>query len=132
MTCALCAIDPYPPYSRTPRKCSFKSEAFDGDNWACGTMIRLRVLAEDHGSTMRNFWDSSLGILPLPETIDEGEGWLALTWYKNRGCTDTACVIRCSVEGWRPLTLEEAERIIGYYNDKEAQEHSSVEPVVDR
>ncbi len=77
-------------------------------------MIALRDMAErDHYGFRAWHNDVSLGVLPVPESEDEDaqEGYLIMTWYKDRGKTSQAFVVSDD-DGPQVLMLKTAERII--------------------
>ena len=89
-----------------PIECAFKSWVFSPDNWMCGTMDKLRDIAEKnevYNDDMYawlvpyEYWD--------PYWSDNYLfGYIYLEWYKSRGKTD-----RCiNMETLQPLTLETA------------------------
>ncbi len=101
-------------------KCAFRSGKFDTDNWNCKTLSDLRALIRDkhgdgsnQGFTVRD--DSaagSIGVLMIPEH-DDIDGYLCLTWYKDRGRTERAYIL--SFGPARELTLFKAEMILELY-----------------
>jgi hypothetical protein len=90
MTCPLCARDPHPPDS-DPRRCAFAGDGtFLSDNWSCVTMLRLRdrcvwVRRDDLSA-------GSIGVMPIPDGLSR-QGYLVLTWYKERGATPGALIM---------------------------------------
>ncbi len=91
------------------RRCAFTANGrFRADNWSCETMMALRGAA-----VFRQRDDSSAGsiaVLPLPDNLDI-RGWLALSYYKDRGGSPGAVIL--GDEGERSaLTLHRAEKIL--------------------
>ena len=106
-------------------KCAFPGGVFSTDNWNCATMGALRELVAGEGDfgpgkagVLCRHDDSAAGLIPF-ETANNGlpsgrgldNGFIALAWYKQRGRTDAAVVIRDSGADpvQEPLTLEIAE-----------------------
>jgi hypothetical protein len=106
VTCKLCASDPQPEGFLDPRKCAFKTDEFDPDNWACATMSMLRFATEVH---TRN--DESIAVLPISDCVESATGFLVMTFYKQRGRTGQAYIM-CDAEEPAHLTLQQAEEIL--------------------
>lgn len=89
--------------------CAFGENLFNSHNWNCATMNELRDIAFKLGLTNRNDSDSaSFGAVPF------GEGYIAMTWYKNRGATGNA-VVMWDNNPLKELTEEIALEAIGQY-----------------
>ncbi len=83
--------------------CAFKTGIFSTDNWNCATVNELRDIATRRGVCDRRDMDSaSIGVVPIEE------GYIVMTWYKERGRTGNALVM-WDDEKERPLTLQDAE-----------------------
>ena len=129
--CKLCRETPVPSYFGSPRKCSFdESGVFTSEGWNCVTANNLRDFAEqetDESFCIRRDDETyaALWIPPHPEDVPSGKrfgpfrggGFLAMTWYKNRGRTDL--IIRVDPrdgglpdKAALPLTVREAEAAI--------------------
>lgn len=112
-----------------PICCAFEEEIFSTDNWCCETMRLLRRLFV--GERMSRVWnnDCNLGVVPIPVAdSDDGmtedgiqQGFLVLSWYKNRGRTGQAMVFWDDDEP-KPLTLKTAMFIIKEMNLKGAKD----------
>jgi hypothetical protein len=106
MPCPRC-IERGKTWSGSDPKCAFESGVFSGDNWQCATMNDLREAAAERGTTMRDDLEcGSFGYLPF--SGEDGAGYIAMSWYKDRGATGMAVVL----EDDQPvhlLTLREAE-----------------------
>jgi hypothetical protein len=90
-------------WSGSDPECAFRSGVFSGDNWNCATMSCLRDVAEKLGLCWRN--DDSAGSIGY---VPAEEGYIVMTWYKNRGQTGNALVV-CDDQEHAPLSLEVAE-----------------------
>ncbi|EMT54781.1 hypothetical protein I532_04215 [Brevibacillus borstelensis AK1] len=93
MPCKLC-VERGKPWSGDDPRCAFERETFSPDNWNCATMNALRNIAEAQGHTHRDdMGPCSIGFVPF-----EGDdaGYIVMTWYKNRGRTGNAVVMRDS------------------------------------
>jgi hypothetical protein len=64
--------------------CGFPDGIFNANNWNCATLNSLRDIAKRIG-TVQGMNDCYIAIIPI---IDEG--WIILSWYKDRGKTSTA------------------------------------------
>lgn len=114
MTCPRCK-ERYggkkPDYFGSDPRCAFsKAGVYSTDNWQCATMNQLRHLAGDHEWALR-WGDESIGYVPLPED----EGFIVMTWHKDRGTTGTATVHLDNFPV-RPMTLEDAEAALSNQN----------------
>lgn len=121
MTCSACSADQHPTNS-APRQCAFGDGGlFNGDNWACVTMLELRELVDDAanreriGSSICQANESSVGVIPIPDWDRGEQGFVVLEWYKRRGTTHVATVV--SDEGIALLTLGCAEALVEFYRD---------------
>jgi hypothetical protein len=110
-------------------KCAFELGVFSTNNWNCATMNDLRDLVntdcfgtevDTHSWGYRDdMWSASFGVLRIPEAAhnllgneDENfQGYLVMTWYKNRGRTGQAWIVNDD-EPPKPLTLLEAEAVL--------------------
>jgi len=74
--------------------CSFPKEVFDKTGWNCATANELRDLMETEGNFKARRNDGSIGLLYVPERINNegdyvaGDFWILGLWYKERGRTD--------------------------------------------
>jgi hypothetical protein len=131
--CKRCQKTPVPSNFGSPRKCAFNSNGiFTSDNWNCVTACELRALAGegwDNKKDAESFFVrrddrsyAAIWIPPHPEDVPDGErvgpfrggGFIAMTWYKDRGQTEI--MIRVDPrdggmpdEAGLPLTAHEAE-----------------------
>lgn len=135
MTCKLCRkfCEQYPlqkndegdichdlgDYLSDPIRCAFTEGDFNTDNWSCETMRVLRAHCRNPplGHRAIHFRDDlracSVGLLQIPESDDETmqQGYLVMSWYKNRGRTGRAMVMWDDKEP-SPLTLKTAEFLV--------------------
>ena len=65
-------------------------------------------MAEEIGLKMCGEWSGSFGAVPIPENEDGDCGYIAMTWYKERGRVGTAVVLYDG-DAPRALTLKDAE-----------------------
>lgn len=104
--------------------CAFTNGIFSTNNWNCATMNILREKAEKFFTYRDDLVNSSIGIIDIPEADDENiqQGYLVMTWYKNRGKTAYAYVMD---DDHKPqvLTLKTAEFIIKTGKDKKGGEN---------
>jgi len=106
-----------PTLSMSPIKCAFEKKEFSINNWNCETCNALRDLIEEHGYRDRDdLRSASIGVLRIPESDKNyiQQGYVVLSWYKNRGRIGRAYVL------WDDspieiLTLRTAELIIDKY-----------------
>lgn len=103
--CPRCIAQGQPASFASPVECGFPEGIFDSDNWMCATLGRLRGVLPEH-LTLYNE-DSYAAIVACP---GEDEGFLVVSWYKNRGRTSE--VRWMCEEDSRPATLEEVEATI--------------------
>jgi len=87
--------------------CAFNSEAFSDENWNCATMNELRCLCYKSENVVYNE-DQNACILAIPDSCQH----LALSWYKSRGKTEGAWIIKSDCTPPEPLTLAIAENIL--------------------
>lgn len=103
--------------ARVSPKCAFSVDgSFVPDNWSCCIMTQLRYICmrdahdDDEPPSAGVFsWrdDESAGSIGV---IHFGDGYLVMTWYKNRGRTGDAFVVS---DGERfELTQERALQIV--------------------
>jgi len=103
-------------YTSSPIRCAFEeSSVFSSDNWCCQTMSLLRRgLQNPNSFTVWNN-DSNAGCfgIPLrgPDQQHIQQGFLVMSWYKNRGRTGMAIVLWDESEPVK-LTLPTAQFII--------------------
>lgn len=120
MPCKLC-LERGKTWNGDDPKCAFEYDYFNTANWNCATMSRLRIIAEQLGTIMRD--DNScacIGYVPLDADLyvpgrygppDMKSGYIVMTWYKERGRTGQA-LIMWDDEPPRPLTELEALQAI--------------------
>jgi len=101
-----------------PPRCSFPSGTFDPEGWNCATMSELRDIAGRRGPTSSE--DQHAATLPW-----DGD-FLVLGWYKNRGRTEFAGILRESA--MEPLTLASADEFIAWDAECRAQEAEAPRP----
>ena len=106
MTCKLCESRPVPKNYGSPRKCAFDEKgAFTRDNWNCETInemrraLLFRYTGEENGS---------IALFPLIDAPNEVNGYVVLTYDKNRGTVGGARIV-CDEQDDLSLTLEIAE-----------------------
>lgn len=104
-------------------KCAFdrKDGLFSTHNWNCETMNALRDLIQDCGYQDRDDNRSaSVGVLRIPESdrVSIQQGYLILSWYKDRGRTGRVYII-WDDKKVEILTLQTAEFIINAYEKRE-------------
>ena len=101
-------------------RCPFENGTEFGHNWRCGIIRKIRVICDKavdrsdsrlhHGSSCdqnyvtidTGFADGELGIC------------LWVSWYKDRGSTDSMWVMDSEGPSYKP-TFEQLERIVNYY-----------------
>jgi hypothetical protein len=113
--CARCRDRAKPPAGDAPR-CAFPRGKFDADNWNCATMNDLRDKAEAARTAV---WSQDNNGAML--------AWfgrfVVLGWYKSRGRTEFAGVLRDGAI--HPLSLGEAEDVLAGrdrdYDDADAE-----------
>lgn len=97
--------------------CAFENKEFGQENWMCASMNFLRDLCREHGYTRRDdMAAASIGVLHIPEN-DIVNGYLVMTWYKERGRTGTA-VVMCDSMSPEILNKEMAEEVIRLYKER--------------
>lgn len=125
MPCKMC-LERGKTWSGSDPTCAFNAGEFNTDNWNCATMNRLREIATGYlfpppsGSFFaRDDSDNaSIGVLPLGCGLDEDDwlqGYLVMTWYKDRGRTGQAWIMNDD-DPPMCLTLGMAEAILTIYN----------------
>ena len=116
MTCKYCSQDLQPNSFAQPRHCAFESGTFDGNNWACALMEKLRGYA-----VMNDVWvtsaDETCMVLAIPLDCTTCGGFVIMTMYKLRGRTGQA-VVMCDEMAPVSLKLEQAEEILSLLERK--------------
>lgn len=115
--CPLCKELINPSELGSEPRCAFVEGVFTSDNWQCGTALTLRLLAEQSdewdGWVCRDDNDSaSCGVLRIPE-CDEAQGYVVMSWYKDRGTTGQIWVFHDDKEP-HSITLDEAMEVIEF------------------
>lgn len=98
-------------------RCAFENDGrFNRDNWSCETMFVLRRIADELGTVTRDDMEcASIGYVPYVDTDgDEPNGYIVMTWYKDRGTTGNA-IIMGDDEPIRELTEERALKAIEWH-----------------
>lgn len=119
--CSRCQKQGQPDYFGSPVQCAFTNGVFDSDNWQCATANGLRTLIDENIQPLAKFYtredmrQGSLGVISIPESEGEGvqQGYLVMSWYKNRGRTGQAWVFWTDSTA-EQLTLSTAEFILNY------------------
>jgi len=107
--------------TRGDLECAFLSGKFASKNWCCGTMAKLRWIAEEHKLLLFDYdRQQSYAVIPFDLDVADDEdaaefGSICLTWYKNRGQTENAVVLWEEGERDPALTLEIATKVIAQY-----------------
>lgn len=104
-------------------RCAFEFDGrFNRDNWACETMYELRQIAYDLGTVTRDDMEcASIGYIPyVDEEGEEYNGYIVMTWYKDRGTTGNA-IIMFDDEPIRELTEEKALKAIENYRKRRVE-----------
>ena len=108
--CPLCASRGRPADFGSAPVCAFTGAGkFRPNNWMCATMLALRTAC-----TLRDRDDmsaGSIGVLRMPEDGVLPQGWLVLTWYKDRGTTSGAVIVGDTAKRYE-LTLARARRML--------------------
>lgn len=108
--CPLCKERGRPVDFGSAPVCAFTTGGkFRAHNWMCATMLALR-----DACIWRNrddFSAGSLGVLTLPDDGVLPQGYLVMTWYKDRGHTPGAVLIGDTGKRYE-LTLARARRIL--------------------
>lgn len=133
-----------------PIECGFDADGvFRSPNWNCQTLNELRALVNEwyEPDDERRFWAvtfrddmrcASLGVLPIPECDDVGaygqdegydpvtilQGYLVMSWYKDRGETGQAWVFWDDCPP-RPLNLATADFILRWYAENHPAPHDA-------
>jgi hypothetical protein len=101
-------------------KCAFDDNGvFNGDNWNCATMNKLRNIAEELETGWRDDNScGSIGYVPMdndyaPDDFNTYGGYIVMMWYKERGRTGNAVFM--TDEETMPLTVKHAELAIKTY-----------------
>jgi hypothetical protein len=120
MPCRLC-VERGKTWSGDDPICAFETGVFSPDNWNCATLNRLREIAEELGTTMRDDNScGSIGYVPMdadytPNDFGTYGGYIVMMWYKNRGRTGNA--IFMTDEETVPLTIKHADLAIETYEN---------------
>ena len=124
MTCVLCQRRGKTWEGSDPR-CAFESGVFDTNNWNCATMNALRDIA--YREKQFGYWyrddnlNASIGIVHArelrPGTDDDLQGYLVMTWYKDRGRTGQAWLMDDD-DVPRPIAQGEAEAFLRMYSEE--------------
>jgi hypothetical protein len=104
MKCKLC-VERGKTWKGDDPVCAFESGTFAVENWNCATMGALRDLCKD--STVYN--DDQNAALLCGADYDH----IVLLWYKSRGRTEGAYMVKLGIAS--PLTLKEAENVLIKY-----------------
>jgi hypothetical protein len=105
VTCTLCQTAPM----LRGRKCAFGGNGrFRPDNWMCLTMLRLRDVAL--WRLRDDLHSSSIAVVLLPD-VDDLQGYIVLTYDKDRGAVGSAMLVN-SADRPRTLTLKVAEAAV--------------------
>jgi hypothetical protein len=104
-------------------RCAFQLDGvFSRDNWMCATMNTLCDVVEPN--RVYNGGDCSMALWPIVEHAEgNGDEYLLLGWYKNRGATATALIVVADdpARAPQPLTLEYAELVIRQHEEHRAR-----------
>ena len=111
MSCKLCE-ERIKDWEGSDSKCAFKTGFFSSDSWNCATMNMLRAIGE---KTIQYNNDQACCTLH-----GVGSDFVVLSWYKRRGQTEVAVML--NDKDINSLSLEEAERIVELYKNKEYEE----------
>jgi len=92
----------------SPIRCAFENGVFSKENWNCQTMSKLREVCDY--SARDDMSAGSMGAMPIDESEKEGiqQGFIIMTWYKDRGATGAAYVMEDESEP-ELLNLKTAE-----------------------
>ena len=103
-------------------KCAFGEKVFTSNNWNCATMNLLRDKVEEFFTYRNDMRSASIGIINIPESEKEDiqQGYLIMTWYKERGQTGQAYIMWDENEP-QILTLKTAEFILKRINEIPSQ-----------
>lgn len=109
-----------------PVRCAFEKGIFNHDNWNCETMnvLRERCDYEFRDDTSAG----SFGVIHIPDVEAGGplqQGYIVMTWYKQRGTTGRAYVVNDDDEP-APLTLTTAEHVISKKSEKLGLPHETL------
>lgn len=107
--CPRCVATGKPPNMATPT-CAFTARgAFRPSNWSCSTMLALREACA--WRERDDLSAGSIGVVSVPDTGAAPQGYLVLTWYKQRGTTPGAVILDSDGKQHR-LTLKRAECVL--------------------
>ncbi len=102
-------------------KCGFATGTFTAENWCCAALSELREIAEeqvfpsdDYNGKRWRVNDVSFAIVPAFNADDDLFGYIALSWYKDRGKCGQAYIFYDD-DTPKPLTLKQVEMAIDYY-----------------
>lgn len=87
-------------------RCAFIGGLFSGNNFNCGLMSKLRLIATIKEPLVNN--EQSASLIAIPDT----DKFVVLSWYKNRDCTETAIVVNADGDVPSYLSLEVAYQIV--------------------
>jgi hypothetical protein len=130
--CEFCNLEMRPKNFASDRACAWKPDGTWSDhNWNCGLMNRIREHLPGYGEGDYKGWAyrddmgaGSFGVLHIgegpegPWGDDARPGYLILTYYKDRGATDTCAY----VDGSDNITRDEAVKVLKYLDWLEEQE----------
>ena len=88
-------------------RCAFVTGEFSPDNFRCSTMKKLRDMCYANPHAIIQSEEQSIVVFAGVDTR-----FVILEWYKDRGKTEKAYMSCENEEGTRPLSLEEANKII--------------------
>lgn len=94
-------------------RCAFRTGKYSTDNWNCATMDGLRDLAEEERETYQRD-DMNAGSFGF---VHFSGGYICMSWYKSRGRTARAIVMRDDIKP-HVLTLKEAEQALKEAKDE--------------
>lgn len=122
MKCAACSAPGYKNWNGDDPKCAFETGRFSTENWNCGTVAKLRRLAQDltasheRGNNVPHpLWANDQNALLLPfydgftSTNDDIADFLFVGWYKSRGRTESVRYIGDGFDIVLPNPPTEAE-----------------------
>lgn len=97
MQCKLCR-EREKTYVGSIPQCAFNVDntgTFNSDNWNCATMNALREKAAELKTNYRDDQAAgSIGYVPYEDFDGElSNGYIVMTWYKERGKTDMAFLV---------------------------------------
>lgn len=109
--------------SMDPVQCAFEKGVFDHDNWNCETMNELRERCDYERRD--DMSAASFGVIHIPDVEAGGkiqQGYIVMTWYKQRGKTGQAHVM-CDDDVPTLLTLKTAEYVLSPKRKKAKNSH---------